>query len=303
MAVACIRVMAAGKAGLESLPHFVDECIEAEIPQLEPFAIDHSREAVNDIKLKTQEKTQDGGLWRKTIFNMSREFTQVLENERLESRDIVKEINPATASHDSIADCPANIDAAMRTRLSDICVRTYQAWEEFKAHKSSRASDHLAVVIPYCPEGPTSGTVEMLIGAGLRRYFQQQGKSRALVVWGMDLCNPPNVPELPANSSPEGEIAIGNDFRGYVARAELCQGGVALENRKEAIQELTKPFDINIAIDGGKIRAYTAEQREKGHQPLTGLPPKSPSPCCKARLGTPRKHAKYYPALPAGTQC
>ena len=251
-----------------SCPHFVDECIEANIPQLELFAIDHSREAVNDIKLKTQEKTQDGGLWRQTIFNMSREFTQVLENERLESRDIVKEINPAAASHESIADCPANIAAAMRTRLSDISVRTYQAWEEFKAHNSSRASDHLAVVIPYCPEGPTSGTVGMLIGAGRRRYFQQQGKSRELVVWGIELCTPPNVPEFQADSSPEGEIAIGNDFRGYVARAELCQGGVALENRKEAIQDLTKPFDINIAVDGGKIRAFTAEQREKGHQAI-----------------------------------
>ena len=260
--------MAAGKAGLESLPYFVDECIEAEIPQLEPFAIDHSREAVNDIKLKTQEKTQDGGCWRKNIFNMSREFTQVLENERLESRDIVKEINPAAASQDSIADCPANIAAAMRTRLSDISVRTYQAWEEFKAHNSSRASDQLAVVIPYCPEGPTSGTVGMLIGAGLRRYFQQQGKSRELVVWGIELCNPANVPEQQSDSSLEGEIAIGNDFRGYVARAELCQGGVALENRKEAIQDLTKPFDINIAVDGGKIRVYTAEQREKGHQAI-----------------------------------
>ena len=132
MAIACARIMSAGKAGLESLPYFVDECIEANIPQLEPFAIDHSREAVKDIKLKTQEKTQDGGRWRKKIFNMSREFTQVLENERLESRDIVKEINPsrtaaaaapcaasslesrdivkeinpAAASHDSIADCP-----------------------------------------------------------------------------------------------------------------------------------------------------------------------------------------------------
>lgn len=260
--------MAAGKAGLESLPYFVDECVEANIPQLEPFAIDHSREAVNDIKLKTQEKTQDGGCWRKKIFNMSREFTQVLENERLESRDIVKEINPAAASNDSIADCPANIAAAMRTRLSDICARTYQAWEEFKAHNSSRASDHLAVVIPYCPEGPTSGTVGMLIGAGLRRYFQQQGKSRELVVWGIELCNPANVPEQQSDSSPEGEIAIGNDFRGYVARAELCQGGVALENRKEAIQDLTKPFDINIAVDGGKILAFTAEQREKGHQAI-----------------------------------
>lgn len=268
MAIACVRIMSAGKAGLESLPDFVNECIAANIPQLEPFAIDHSREAVNDIKQKTQDQTRDGGPWRQTIFNMSREFTQVLENERRESQDIVKEINPAAAAYDSIADCPANIAAAMRTRLSDICVRTYQAWEEFKAHKSSRASDHLAVVIPYCPEGPTSGTVGMLIGAGLRRYFQQQGKSRELVVWGIELCNPPNVPELPDNSSPEGEIAIGNDFRGYVARAELCQGGVALENRKESIQELTKPFDINIAIDGGKIRAYNAEQREKGHQAI-----------------------------------
>ena len=207
------------------------------------------------------------------IFNMSREFTRVLDNNSLESLDIIKQINPETTGNKSIADCPANIAAAMRTRLNDICVSTYQAWEEFKAHKSSRASDHLAVVIPYCPEGPTSGTVGMLIGAALRRYFRQQGKSRELVVWGIELCNPSNIPELQEGSSPEGEIAIGNDFRGYVARAELCSGGVALDNRKEPYRNLPSPLTSISQSAAAKSAPTTKYSAKRATRPLIGRCP------------------------------
>lgn len=61
MAMACVRIMSAGKAGLESLPDFVEECIKADISQLEPFAIVHSREAVNQITLLTRDRAKDGG--------------------------------------------------------------------------------------------------------------------------------------------------------------------------------------------------------------------------------------------------
>ncbi len=44
MAIGAVRVMAAGKAGLESLPYFVDEFLAQGVEQLAPWAIDHSDE-------------------------------------------------------------------------------------------------------------------------------------------------------------------------------------------------------------------------------------------------------------------
>ena len=46
---AAARVMAAGKAGLESLPMVVDECIVQGIPVLAPWAVDHSQEQINRL--------------------------------------------------------------------------------------------------------------------------------------------------------------------------------------------------------------------------------------------------------------
>lgn len=62
MAIGAARVMAAGKAGLESLPFFVDELLAQGIPQLAPWAIDHSQDQIDELQDRTQERV--AGAWK-----------------------------------------------------------------------------------------------------------------------------------------------------------------------------------------------------------------------------------------------
>ena len=59
---AAARVMAAGKAGLESLPYFVDELLAQGIPQLAPWAADHTAAQID--KLNRDIQSQRTGRWR-----------------------------------------------------------------------------------------------------------------------------------------------------------------------------------------------------------------------------------------------
>ena len=67
MAIGAVRVMAAGKAGLESLPFFVDELLAQGIPQLAPWAIDHDQDEIDSLVSRTRGRVR--GDWS-GIFNI-----------------------------------------------------------------------------------------------------------------------------------------------------------------------------------------------------------------------------------------
>ena len=166
MAIGAVRVMAAGKAGLESLPFFVDELLAQGIPQLAPWAIDHDQDEIDSLVSRTRGRVR--GDWR-SIFNIgvsppgSRMDTDTASNRRL-----VDQINPLAAQTTELADSPAQLGAWCRRQITQYCRDTERLWEQFKSQEGLTSSYQLAVVIPFCPEGPTSGTVGMYLGSRIK---------------------------------------------------------------------------------------------------------------------------------------
>jgi hypothetical protein len=252
MAIGAVRVMAAGKAGLESLPFFVDELLAQGIPQLAPWAIDHDQDEIDSLVSRTRGRVR--GDWR-SIFNIgvsppgSRMDTDTASNRRL-----VDQINPLAAQTTELADSPAQLGAWCRRQITQYCRDTERLWEQFKSQEGLTSSYQLAVVIPFCPEGPTSGTVGMYLGAALRSYFAQQNNADQLVVWGIELCPPVHKGE----SGDMDRMAVQNAFRGFVARQELLEGVPLSEKSDE--DDRFQCFDINIVFDGGTARSATTSR-------------------------------------------
>ena len=158
---------------------------------------------------------------------------------------------PAAASAEFLADHPAILGAWCRINIWQHCRDTLDLWDRFKYENGITADQQFAVIIPYCPEGPTSGTVGMYLGAALRKFFEERRRSAELVVWGIELCPP-------VNEDQTGRLdahAARNVFRGFVAREELIRrDGLPLTNIPQDSGHV-KPFDINIAFDGGRSKA------------------------------------------------
>ena len=252
MAIGVARVMAAGKAGLESLPIFVDELMAQGISQLAPWAADHMEETGGKTDLqRLQDKTKSrlDEDW-KGIFDLEGAVPGIeMHVTGSNVKVLLQNINPS-AAEDAIhlADSPAHLGAWCRLNIEQHCSDTYEMWQRYKADHGLIGPDyHLAVVIPYCPEGPTSGTVAMYLGAALRQYFNSKSEGDELVVWGIEICPPVNKTDP------------GNTFRGYVARKELLQG-VPLP-KYGGDETLHPPFDINIVFDGG-LETGTANHTE-----------------------------------------
>lgn len=247
---AAARVMAAGKAGLESLPYFVDELLAQGITQLAPWAADHDVEEIESLNRDTRQQRHAG--WR-DIYGIGNASLGVkMQPNALAARDLLDLINPLAAS-DSLANSPAQLAAWCRRNIEQTCRATARLWNDFKKDNGVNGQQ-LAVVIPYCPEGPTSGTVGMYLGAALRKHFEKIRQSDELVVWGIELCPPVNTDATGALDKDAMEHA----FRGYVARMELLDG-VPLSARPDD-EERHKPFDINIVFDGGVQSGSDARQ-------------------------------------------
>lgn len=262
MSMRAVRIMTAGQAGLRSLPHFMQEFIDAGIPMLEPFALDHSSDQIRLLEEETEQYVNDH--WSKHVYNMGTKIGTPLESATTEITDAVANVNPEAAktNRTQIADSPAHIAAATRRRLRGICEETMNKWDDFRAHHGLDRSGHLAVIIPYCPEGPTSGTVSAIIGAGLRQHFRDLGRPAEVIVWGIELC-PPHPGEHDTNA-----INAGNLFRGFIARQEI-HDGVAIDHDPNLVDRLHKPFDINLVIDAGRIKENVGEREEHDiHQAL-----------------------------------
>lgn len=255
MAIGAVRVMAAGKAGLESLPYFVDELIAQGIPQLAPWARDHtettgSKTDIDLLKEKTQGRLSED--W-KSIYGLEDTPPGVPMNVIGDNiRVLLHRVNRlAVKASLRLADSPAQLGAWCRVNIERDCHDTYEMWERYKANKGyTGQGHHLAVVIPYCPEGPTSGTVGMFLGAALRKYFDEMGKSHELVVWGIEICPVVNV-----DIRGEGGTDSNNAFRGYVAREELLMGVPLSADADD--ETLCAPFDINIVFDGGNDKGVS----------------------------------------------
>ncbi len=247
MAIGAVRVMAAGKAGLESLPFFVDELLAQDIPLLEPWAIDHSPDQRQTLHGQTEGLIS--GRWTKIRGIQSSDLARPMSYDSTANRRLVRQINPLAADVGQVADCPTQIAAFCRRQISEHCRETEQLWERFKNREGLTGSAQLAVVIPYCPEGPTSGTVGMYLGAALRKHFMDRDKADQLVVWGIELC----PPVMGAQSTESNHPEVGNLFRGYIARRELLEG-VPLSPEDPSDEIRQQCFDINIAFDGGTVQ-------------------------------------------------
>ena len=247
MAIGAVRVMAAGKAGLDSLPFFVDELLVQNIPQLEPWAMDHAEPQRQ--KLHAQTEGLFNGRWTEIKGLQSSDLARPMSYDSTANRRLVQLMNPLAKDAGTVADCPTQIAAFCRRQINEPCRETERLWERFKNREGLSGSDQLAVVIPYCPEGPTSGTVGMYLGAALRKYFAERDKAEQLVVWGIELC----PPVISAQATESNHTEVGNLFRGYIARQELIDG-VPLSPEDPNDDCRHKCFDVNIVFDGGTIQ-------------------------------------------------
>ena len=248
---AATRVMADGKAGLESLPYFVDELLYQGITQLAPWAADHSTEQIEGLGHETRERRD--GPWQEIYGMGNGELGPgfVMKADTAASSFLLNLVNPLAAKQSNLADNPAQLAAYCRLNMAQHCRDTLSLWDNFKQENGITENQQLAVVIPFCPEGPTSGTVGMYLGAALRRHFENLGRGNELVIWGIELCPPIDTDETGSLSM----IALQNAFRGHVARQEL-QDGVPLTGDPHDDQRHS-PFDIVIVFDGGATTAPT----------------------------------------------
>lgn len=250
---AATRVMAAGKAGLESLPYFVDELLAQGIPQLAPWGADHSNEPIATLNRVTQERR--AGAWKR-VYDIGNnlgasDLGTIMQPDMAAAQRLLRRVNPLAAAT-GLADSPAQLAAWCRGGIWQHCRDTYNLWERFKYDNGIARGHQLAVVIPYCPEGPTSGTVGMYLGAALRKFFADMGEEHELVVWGIELCPPLDTDDAGRMDA----LAVQNTFRGYVARDELLRGVPLSQDHDDGDSHL--PFDINIVFDGGRTNAQAA---------------------------------------------
>ena len=248
MAIGAARVMAAGKAGLQSLPYFVDELRLQGIQQLAPWAADHSNDQIEELHQSIRGTNADDPVpekWGK-IYGIGHTPPGTnMEQNNPQTQRLLHHVNKLAAATPELPDSPAQLAAWCRFHIWEYCRETIQLWNNFKYHNGIVGNYHLAVVIPYCPEGPTSGTVGMYLGAALRQTFSEMGLAHELVVWGIELCPPPRD----NNAGDIDAIAMRNIFRGYVARQELLDGVPLSEDPEDETR--CQPFDVNIVFDGG----------------------------------------------------
>ena len=249
MAIEVACIMAAGQAGLKSMPYFVDEFIARGIPQIVPRPFDH-----DSVQIQGLDKEFRDNWTNNILYGMgdSRQLATKMELDDVSIARILNGSNPIAAAEmgATLHDSPARLAAWCRLNLANECRKTLDLWDTYKNLRSLGTADQLAVVIPFCPEGPTSGTVGMYLGATMIQCCVDDRRDD-VIVWGVELC-----PPIPARLT--GDPAR-NVFRGYVAREEML-GGVPLSGENPHDDDRKRCFHINIAFDGGySPPPYTAE--------------------------------------------
>ena len=247
MAIEVTCIMAAGQAGLKSIPYFVDEFIARRIRQLAPRPFDHDNAQIEELDSEFR------ATWtNETLYGMggSRNLATKMDLDDVSIHRILGGTNLIEANEmgATLHDSPARLAAWCRLHLKDECRKTLEQWDAYKNLHSLGPADQLAVIIPFCPEGPTSGTVGMYLGATMIQCCSEERRDD-VIVWGIELC-----PPIPARLT--GDPAR-NVFRGYVARNEMLNG-VPLSADDPDDKDRKPCFHINIAFDGGySPRPYT----------------------------------------------
>ena len=210
------------------------------IPQLTPRPFDHDNGQIEELDSEFRAN------WTKDVLygmGESRQLANKMDLDDVSIARILGVINPIEAGKMGAAlfDSPARLAAWCRLNLKDECRKTLRLWDTYKNLKALRPADQLAVVIPFCPEGPTSGTVGMYLGATMIQCCVEDRRDD-VIVWGVELC-----PPIPTRLA--GDPAR-NVFRGYVARKEML-AGVPLSADDPDDTDRKPCFHINIACDGG----------------------------------------------------
>ena len=254
MAIAAVKVMASGKAGLEAMPYFVTEFIGQGYSWLPPLGLDHDETVIGEAIRHTRDLV-GGSLGGGEDLG---EICRRIEPDRNGRADfLLNVVNPQSMGA-GLADSPARLGAWCRVQLQEICNDVIAEWiQYFNGYRPETASDNdpLLVIIPYCPEGPTSGTIGMYLGAMLRKTFEQNDRGNQLLVCGVELCPPVDASAGEELTYP----AVRNVFRGYVARQEERQG-VPLSDQPNDT-DYWKCFDIKLIFDG------SAETEQRGIRP------------------------------------
>ena len=240
MAIEVACVMAAGQAGLKSIPYFIDEFIARGIPQLAPRPFDHDNVQIQELDKEFRDTWTNAVLYG---MGESRQLATRMDLNDASIPPILKGINPIASQEigSTMHDSPSRLAAWCRVSLADECRKTLETWDTYKNLHSLGPADQLAVIIPFCPEGPTSGTVGMYLGATMIQCCHDDRRDD-VIVWGIELC-----PPIPRSLT--GDPAR-NVFRGYVAREEMLKG-VPLSPNNPEDEDLKPCFHINIAFDGG----------------------------------------------------
>ena len=165
MTIVAARVMAAGKAGLESLPFFVSELHNRGIQQLPPFAIDHSQHEI-DALIRAVDQLHNDSEGQSPFDDLA---CITIQTDIPAINRLVKRINPRAEASSKLADSPSHLAVWCRTQIWQYCRETVRLWDRFTHDYGIDRSDQLAVIIPYCPEGPTSGTIGMYLAACPRK--------------------------------------------------------------------------------------------------------------------------------------
>ena len=112
---AATRVMAAGKAGLESLPFFVNELLAQGITQIAPWAADHNIEQITRLNQVTKDRR--AGHW-KVIHDIGNslgagDLGNHMNLDTAASQRLVRRVNPHAADT-ALAASPAQLAAWCR---------------------------------------------------------------------------------------------------------------------------------------------------------------------------------------------
>ena len=172
MAIEVACVMAAGQAGLKSIPYFVDEFIARGIPQLAPRPFDHDN---TQIQLLDQEFRDT---WNNSVLYGMGESRQLATKMDLDDSSIpriLNGINPISADEMGVTlhDSPDRLAAWCRVNLADKCRETLGLWDTYKNLHSLGSSDQLAVVHPLLSGRPYFGDGRDVSGRDYDRLLRE----------------------------------------------------------------------------------------------------------------------------------
>ena len=235
MAIAKVMIIAAGKSGLEALPHFQREFQHQGYQMLPALGLDHDTKTIDAAKQKT------------VNLDPAPNLKSIQMETTGEGNNLLRRKNPDAVG--PLHDNPAAIACWCIVELQQHAQEVLRTWKESYARNrpaTQTKADPFLVVIPYCPEGPTSGTIGMHIGAVLKKTFAQEKMDEdEYIICGVELCPPTSHPEQMGQTE---SIAA---FRGYVARQEMLEG-VPLSKSDPEDKNFQKCFDVNLVFDASK---------------------------------------------------